>query len=178
MPLVSAGVDHGNLRELAIQRMEELDLQCRDVRTREVGIKQIHQRINPDQVELIRRDYTANGGWETFLSYEDPVADILIGLLRLRKVSNGAFRPEFAGEQCSIVRELHVYGSAVPMQSRDPTKFQHQGFGTLLMEEAERIARFEHGSTKISVISGVGTRQYYRKLGYELDGPYMSKKLL
>jgi histone acetyltransferase (RNA polymerase elongator complex component) len=35
-----------------------------------VGMKQIHQRINPDQVELIRRDYTANGGWETFLSYE------------------------------------------------------------------------------------------------------------
>ena len=47
----------------------------------------------------------------------------------------------------------------------------------LLMEEAERIAREEHGSSKISVISGVGTRNYYRKLGYELDGPYMSKTL-
>jgi elongator complex protein 3 len=78
MPLVTSGVDHGNLRELASKRMEELDLQCKDVRTREVGIKQIHQRINPDQVELIRRDYTANGGWETFLSYEDPIADILV----------------------------------------------------------------------------------------------------
>jgi len=78
-------------------------------------------------VELIRRDYTANGGWETFLSYEDPVADILIGLLRLRKVSSAAFRPEMACGRCSIVRELHVYGSAVPLQARDPTKFQHQG---------------------------------------------------
>lgn len=48
----------------------------------------------------------------------------------------------------------------------------------LLMEEAERIAREEHGSTKLAVISGVGTRNYYRKLGYELDGPYMSKSLL
>ena len=47
----------------------------------------------------------------------------------------------------------------------------------LLMEEAERIALEEHGSWKISVISGVGTRNYYRKLGYELDGPYMSKTL-
>lgn len=178
MPLVTSGVDHGNLRELAIKRMEELDLQCRDVRTREVGMKQIHQRINPDQVELIRRDYVANGGWETFLSYEDPVADILIGLLRLRKVSNVAFRPEMLGLQCSIVRELHVYGSAVPLQARDPTKFQHQGYGTLLMEEAERIAREEHGSDKLLVISGVGTRHYYRKLGYELDGPYMSKSLI
>jgi len=45
------------------------------------------------------------------------------------------------------------------------------------MEEAERIARNEHKSTKIAVISGVGTRNYYRKLGYELDGPYMSKLL-
>jgi len=178
MPLVTSGVDHGNLRELAMSRMEELDLQCRDVRTREVGIKQIHQRINPDQVEFIRRDYTANSGWETFLSYEDPVSDILIGLLRLRQVSSGGnFRPEMKGLRCSIVRELHVYGSAVPLQARDPTKFQHQGYGTLLMEEAERIAREEHGSEKILVISGVGTRHYYRKLGYELDGPYMSKAI-
>ena len=45
------------------------------------------------------------------------------------------------------------------------------------MEEAERIAREEHFSTKIAVISGVGTRHYYRKLGYHLDGPYMSKEL-
>lgn len=46
------------------------------------------------------------------------------------------------------------------------------------MEEAERIAREEHGSLKMAVISGVGTRDYYRKMGYELDGPYMSKKLI
>lgn len=59
----------------------------------------------------------------------------------------------------------------------DPRKFQHQGFGTLLMEEAERIAKEEHGSEKISVISGVGVRNYYGKLGYELDGPYMSKRI-
>jgi histone acetyltransferase (RNA polymerase elongator complex component) len=70
------------------------------------------------------------------------------------------------------VRELHVYGTAVPVHGRDPTKFQHQvcerllvtfpvaeihhqkGFGTLLMEEAERIAREEHGSVKLAVISG------------------------
>ena len=76
-----------------------------------------------------------------------------------------------------MVRELHVYGSAVPLSGRDPTKFQHQGYGTLLMEEAERIAKEEHGSGKILVISGVGTRYYYRKLGYVLDGPYMSKLL-
>jgi len=46
------------------------------------------------------------------------------------------------------------------------------------MEEAERIALEEHGSVKMAVISGVGTRDYYRRLGYRLDGPYMSKELV
>lgn len=176
MPLVSSGVDHGNLRELALARMKDLGTDCRDVRTREVGIQEIHNKVKPYEVELIRRDYTANGGWETFLSYEDPEQDILVGLLRLRKISDQSFRPELMGK-CSIVRELHVYGSVVPVNARDPTKFQHQGFGMLLMEEAERIAREEHRSDKIAVISGVGTRNYYRKMGYELEGPYMTKML-
>jgi elongator complex protein 3 len=70
-------------------------------------------------VELVRRDYTANGGWETFLAYEDPRQDVLVGLLRLRKCSEATFRPELKWttkdengeavvETASIVRELHV----------------------------------------------------------------------
>jgi len=176
MPLVTSGVEYGNLREHALARMKQLGVTCRDVRTREVGIQEIHEKVKPDQVELIRRDYYANEGWETFISYEDPEQDILIGLLRLRKCTNMVHRPELK-DGVSIVRELHVYGTAIPVSAKDPTKFQHQGFGQLLMEEAERIAREEHGSYKLAVISGVGTRQYYGKLGYELDGPYMSKLL-
>lgn len=176
MPLVSSGVEHGNLRELALARMKDMGTECRDVRTREVGIQEIHHKVRPYQVELVRRDYVANGGWETFLSYEDPEQDILIGLLRLRRCSPQSFRAELKGG-VSIVRELHVYGSVVPVSSRDPSKFQHQGFGMMLMEEAERIARDEHGSSKLAVISGVGTRNYYRKMGYELEGPYMVKHL-
>lgn len=70
---------------------------------------------------MIRRDYTANGGWETFLSYEDPDQDILVGLLRLRKCASFTYRPELKPgpksdfKQCSVVRELHVYGSVVPV---------------------------------------------------------------
>ena len=216
MPLVTSGVENGNLRELALARMRELGLVCRDVRTREAGIRDIHHRVRPDQVELVRRDYWANGGWETFLSYEDPAQDILVGLLRLRRLCpDSTFREELQlpggdmrrrhassdavevktapedsaaedavwgstllGTGVSMVRELHVYGSAVPVHGRDPSKFQHQGFGTLLMEEAERIARCEHGSDKLAIIAGVGTRYYYAKLGYTLDGPYMSKMLV
>ena len=77
-----------------------------------------------------------------------------------------------------MVRELHVYGTAVGVHDRQRGKFQHQGYGALLMREAERIARDEHRSKKIAVISGVGTRHYYRKLGYELEGPYMVKSLV
>lgn len=177
MPLVTSGVENGNLRDLALKRMKDLNLVCRDVRTREVGIQEIHNKVKPENVELIRRDYYANGGWETFISYEDPRQDILIGLLRLRKCGSSTFRPELKGG-CSIVRELHVYGSVVPIHFRDPNKFQHQGYGTLLMEEAARIAKEEHGSKKLAIIAGVGTRNYYRKLGYEVDGPYMSKMLV
>lgn len=178
MPLVSSGVENGNLRELALQRMKDFGLECRDVRTREVGIHEIHNKVLPDEIEFVRRDYVANGGWETFLAYEDPKRDILVALLRLRKCNGSStFRPELTSQRSSLVRELHTYGTAVGIHNRDPTKFQHQGFGTLLMEWAEKIAREEHGSEKLAVISGVGTRDYYRRLGYELDGPYMSKTL-
>ena len=91
-----------------------------------VGIQEIHNKVRPYEVELIRRDYWASEGWETFLSYEDPDQDILVGLLRLRKPSADVFRPELKNG-VSIVRELHVYGSVVPVAARDPSKFQHQG---------------------------------------------------
>ena len=67
MPLVTSGVEYGNLRELATKRMQDLNLPCRDVRAREVGIQEIHNKVTPETVELIRRDYYANGGWETFI---------------------------------------------------------------------------------------------------------------
>ncbi|GJW90190.1 elongator complex protein 3, partial [Tanacetum coccineum] len=168
MPLVTSGVEKGNLRELALARMDDLGLKCRDVRTREAGIQDIHHQIRPDEVQLVRRDYTANEGWETFLSYEDTrqMLGLFLLILRvLRRCGKNVTCPELVGK-CSIVRELHVYGTAVPVHGRDA------GYGTLLMEEAERIARREHRSTKMAVISGVGTRHYYRKLGYELEGSY------
>ena len=90
-------------------------------------------QVKPEEIELVRRDYSANGGWETFLAYEDPRQDILVGLLRLRKVSGAAKsrQPELQG-RCSIVRELHVYGTAVAVSARDATKQQHQVSAHLL----------------------------------------------
>ena len=84
-------------------------------------------QVKPEEIELVRRDYSANGGWETFLAYEDPRQDILVGLLRLRKVSDSskARQPQLQF-RCSIVRELHVYGTAVAVSARDASKQQHQ----------------------------------------------------
>ena len=181
MPLVTSGVEFGNLRQLVMRRMKELGLRCRDVRSREVGIQQIHQKVRPNEVELVRRDYDASNGWETFLAYEDPKQDILVGMLRLRKLTPAAakLRPELGCPRgpVSMVRELHVYGGAVPVHSRDPRAFQHQGYGTLLMEEAERIAREEHHSARMAVIAGIGVRNYYRRFGFHLEGTFMIKDI-
>ena len=75
------------------------------------------------------------------------------------------------------MRELHVYGQVVALHERNAGQFQHQGYGHHLLREAERIARDEHKSKILAVIAGVGTRGYYRKMGYELHGPYMVKQL-
>ncbi|EQB61838.1 histone acetyltransferase [Vairimorpha apis BRL 01] len=201
MTLVSSGVEHGNIRELALARMKDYKTRCRDVRTREIGIKDIHEKLNKIRPELVRRDYVANKGWETFLSFEDVKQDVLIGLLRLRKCSEETYRHELKdidnkfyndemhedftvsynpmvyNNNASIIRELHVYGSALGIDQKSNDKFQHKGFGKMLIEEAEKIAKYEHNSKKLAIISGVGTRKYYEKFGYYLEGVYMVKML-
>ncbi|MBU4256939.1 GNAT family N-acetyltransferase, partial [Patescibacteria group bacterium] len=72
----------------------------------------------------------------------------------------------------ALIRELHVYGELVPVGENK--KIQHSGLGKKLMAEAEKIAR-ENGYKKITVISGIGARNYYRKLGYRLSESYMMK---
>ncbi|KII60988.1 Elongator complex protein 3 [Thelohanellus kitauei] len=177
MPLAlvsSCGAPFCHLRELVMERMKNLGLKTYDVRTREVGHRELHDQLKPGDLELIRRDYFANGGWETFLSYEDPKQDILVGLLRLRKCAEN---PYTGLKNWSVIRELHVYGTAVSVSEREESKYQHKGFGALLMDEAEKIAFQEHGSSQIGVIAGIGVREYYRKLGYTLASPYMVKNL-
>jgi elongator complex protein 3 len=67
--------------------------------------------VRPDAVELIRRDYSANSGWETFLAYEDPRQDVLVGLLRLRQVSGRSDKerqPELRG-RCDCARQTWLW---------------------------------------------------------------------
>jgi elongator complex protein 3 len=76
-----------------------------------------------------------------------------------------------------IVRELHVYGKSLKIGEREDGQIQHSGLGKNLMSEAEKISSEEFDAKKLLVISAVGTREYYRKLGYVPDGPYMAKFL-
>ena len=169
-----AGPKSGNLRQVVLRRLHEKGHDCRCIRCREAGL----QRRYPDagDVVLKRHDYDASGGKETFMSFESKDGKTLLGFLRLRKI-NSPHRKELA--RSAIVRELHVYGQAIGVGSEtDNSSMQHRGYGMKLMQEAERIAKYEMNVNKIAVISAVGTREYYKKqLGYRQDGPYVSKVL-
>jgi elongator complex protein 3 len=168
---IDAGVWKSNLRQLATQRAEEMGITPRDIRAREVGHNDADP--DPDRIELDRVTYEAGGGTEQFISFEDPVADLLIGFCRLR-FPNDPVRRELG--DAALVRELHVYGSEVGLRD-DAADWQHRGYGRRLLEHAEELAA-DAGYDKLSVISGIGVRRYYReKLGYHQDGPYVSKRL-
>jgi elongator complex protein 3 len=126
-----------------------------------------------------RTDYSAANGAEVFLSLEIPRYSKILGFLRLRKTANPHRKELKQGtNMCAIVRELHIYGPMLNVGSRiEDRSFQHRGYGAQLMQEAERIAIEEFGVLKLSVISAIGTREYYKRLGYQNDGPYMSKVL-
>ena len=177
--LIEAGVRHGNLRQIALQRLQEQNARCRCIRCREVGHRWLKDKTKPDleKVKTSTIEYEASEGKEIFISVEDPTNDVLIGYLRLRIPSTEAHRPEINTELCSIVRELHVYGPLVPVGKHRAKAWQHKGYGETLLAEAERITREEYNRLKVVVISALGTKQYYMRFGYRHDGPYMSKAL-
>lgn len=167
--VIDAGPNMTNMRQLVEQKLKDKGLKCRCIRCREPKDKQ----IDWSSVKLLREDYNASGGKEIFLSFEDIKNDLLLGFCRLRIVPE-SHRGEIS-KNSSGIRELHVYGQAVPLG--ESGEVQHKGLGKSLMAEAERIAKDEFNCGKMLVISGVGAREYYYKLGYAKDGPYVSKWL-
>jgi elongator complex protein 3 len=169
---IRAGCAITNLREEAQRRLRARDAACRCIRCRQV------RSDAGGTFRLIRRDYEASEGLEIFLSFEDPSADRLAALLRLR-IPRGDGRmdglPVLAG--AALLRELHSYGRHLPLHGRGEDAVQHHGFGRRLLEDAERIAREEFGCRRMAVIAGVGVREYYRQRGYELEDTYMVKRL-
>ncbi|MBI4177596.1 MAG: tRNA uridine(34) 5-carboxymethylaminomethyl modification radical SAM/GNAT enzyme Elp3 [Candidatus Aenigmarchaeota archaeon] len=173
---VVGGTKYSHLRDAVKAHMAQKGVKCACTRCREVGYSLLQgKRVDETAIKLSRIDYEASGGHEIFLGFEDAKNDILLGLLRLRFPSR-SFRPEITPDT-ALVREIHVFGKETGIGSSSSTEqFQHRGYGRRLLEEAEKISK-ENGMAKIAVISGVGARAYYRKLGYILEGAYMVKKL-
>ncbi|MDO8480392.1 MAG: tRNA uridine(34) 5-carboxymethylaminomethyl modification radical SAM/GNAT enzyme Elp3 [Nanoarchaeota archaeon] len=160
------GVDKTNLRQLVLEVQKKKGIVCRCIRCRELG--RASNLISTHELKV--QEYDASGGKEFFLSAEQE--DKLIGFCRLR-FPDQSLRPEITLDS-AIIREVHVYGEATPLGKTGAV--QHKGIGKELMAKAEEIAR-NAGKKKVIVISGVGVREYYRKLGYEREGPYMVKSL-
>jgi elongator complex protein 3 len=182
-PLVVAGAAKiSNLRQILLEEIKKEGWQgeedksssspvagaweCKCIRCREV--KGEYQ--SKEKIYLFRQDYEASGGKEIFLSFENKKRTKLYSLLRLRLTSDNR----------AIIRELHTFGQQLSIIYGGSTSVyspQHKGLGKKLVKEAEKITKKEFGLNKISVISGVGVRDYFRNLGYTLKNTYMVKKI-
>jgi len=158
-----------NMRQVLANDSKKQGWRCKCIRCREVG-----ENYNPkEKLYLFRQDYSASEGKEIFLSYENKERTRLYSLLRLRLPSKDVSIPALKGS--TIIREVHTYGQLHPLDNKSIVSPQHKGLGKKLIKEAEKISKKE--LKKIAVISGVGVRDYYRKLGYKLENTYMVKNL-
>jgi len=159
-----AGTERIDLRKDIEAEIKKRNLKISEIRFREIGFKLRDKKKSEKisrKLKLKEANYKASDGQEHFLQFIN-TQNILFGLLRLRiNKDNSAF-----------VRELHVYGKSTEIGLKG--NIQHQGLGKKLMKEAENITK-QAGIKKLSVISGVGVREYYRKLGYKFQDNYMVK---
>ncbi|MFQ6123207.1 MAG: tRNA uridine(34) 5-carboxymethylaminomethyl modification radical SAM/GNAT enzyme Elp3 [Candidatus Heimdallarchaeota archaeon] len=177
--LTPHSIQYGNLRELAHALLKARDSRCHCIRCREVGHVSVKKGapLDLERLELVTRRYKASEGEEYFLSFEDLTTDTLVSHLRLRIPSKKAYRPEICECSSVLVRELHVYGPMLEVgASAHQGSWQHLGLGRKLLLEAEWLG-LQVGAEKIVVTSGIGAREYYERLGYQLEGPYEVKYL-
>lgn len=168
-----AGVDRTNLRQYVDQLCKKQRIRCRCIRCREVG-----RADKLGRVGITVMKYPASKGTELFIAAEDVKNDVLVGFARLRFPSKQLRKEITKGS--ALLRELHVYGATAAVGEDTVTgtkaKSQHRGYGRQLVRKAEQIAK-QNGYNKLIIISGIGVREYYRKLGYRKEGPYMVKML-
>jgi elongator complex protein 3 len=172
---IVAGCKILNLREVVKKEMEKRRLFCRCIRCREVK-----ENYDPkEKIYLFREDYDASGGKEIFLSFENGEKTKLFSYVRLRIPSQIFERKKHFVpilNDSAIIREIQTFGEMVPIGIKRIAP-QHRGLGKKLVKEAEKITKKEFGLKKIAVISGVGVRDYWKKLGYKLKETYMIRKI-
>lgn len=170
---ISGGNNVTNLRQHLLQMLKDRGEKCKCIRCREVKGK----KIDPKDIKLFVREYDASNGKEYFISFETKDESTILGFVRLRLIKNSSVDFIKPIRNAALIRELHVYGNMVSLfkfGNKKNSKTQHSGFGKRLMKKAEEIA-FSQGYKKIVVISGIGVKNYYRKLGYYSEGTYMVK---
>ncbi len=172
-PTIVSGSKISNLRQLVQARMKELGVECRCIRCREIK----GESVDFKDLTLKVKEMEASEGQEFFITYDDMKKDKLCALLRLRFSSYSLkgtkhFMKELEG--AALVREIHTYGEQVQLSTQEKAASQHVGMGRGLMQQAEMLSK-KNGYKKLAVISGIGVREYYRKLGYQLEGTYMVK---
>ena len=168
---VVAGNKKANLREVAQERLREQGRPCQCIRCREIR----RDPVGPAALELRHLAYETDATTEHFLSYETP-DERLAAFLRLSLPHRDMPHPfpELVG--CAMIREVHVYGPALNPGDDSRGEAQHTGLGTRLVERAKALAR-DAGFGRVAVISAIGTREYYRRLGFMPDGLYMAAPL-
>ena len=171
--LIKSEIKVLNLRQLLQERLKKEKASCSCIRCREPREK----FLPPEDLEMVTREYEASKGKEWFLSWEDKKREHLVSFVRLRRPSFfGKRAPLKVLEGAFLIREVQTFGPQVPPNVEMKEALQHKGLARKLIKRAEEIAKKE-GAKKMVVISGVGVRDYYRKLGYRLQDTYMVKRL-
>jgi elongator complex protein 3 len=161
-----------SLRQDVQAELRRRGTRCHCIRCREVS----GQKIDRDGLRLNDLVYQAGAAEEHFLSYDTP-EDRLAGFLRLSLPGPAAPAlglPDLEG--AALIREVHVYGQSLEVGRAQRGAAQHAGLGKALVRRAEEIAR-SHGYRRLAVISAVGTRAYYLKLGFDRGKYYFVKSL-
>ena len=166
---IVAGSRTGNLREVAERRLREGGESCREIRGREIR----SQPLGGVELRLVATDYETSVGDEVFLEFVTP-EDRIAAFLRLSLPREPSFVEEI--RRSALVREVHVYGASLAIGRRQPGRAQHRGLGRALVEAARSRARAA-GFANLAVISAVGTRAYYRALGFRDGALYQHLRL-
>ena len=169
---IEGGVKCGNLRQIIEQKMKDKGDIPSDIRQREVKLG----NFDPNNCNLFVTHYEGSGGDEYFISYESRDKKTLYGFFRLRLNKYWDETMDHIKGH-ALGRELHVYGEHTNVgHQNSQSGTQHRGLGSKLLKIGEEIA-FRSGFKEISIISGIGVREYYRKKGYHLNHTYMTKSL-
>jgi histone acetyltransferase (RNA polymerase elongator complex component) len=176
IPTVSilGGISNPGMRNDVYDYMSRIGTKCRCIRCREVK----DQTYNADEPCLFVHEYQSSAGTEYFISFENKEQTTLYGLCRLR-FNTHVTTADTILHDTALIRELHVYGihSGVGDSSESAsTHTQHKGLGAKLLQKAEEIST-EHGYDSITVIAGVGVKEYYRKFGYTDYHTYLRKPI-